>query len=137
MKLGADQAAVLRILEQFCSPPIESQIIFRKSLAAMRDGENRKGIPKLDSAGISAPLEFENVGGGEHCAHFILEASTALIMASNGFDFSFDSVRVLPSSHKTSMPFAVSDCFTHRVVLTLAEACGVRVAARPVWHTPP
>ena len=137
MKLLLVQAADLSILEQFCSPPIPSQTSLRKSAAAMREAEKRKGMPKLDSGCMLAPLELTKVGGGEHWEHFALEVLTALTMMSSGVDFSFASVMLLPSSHVTFMLLSVSDCLTQRVVLTFAEACDVRVAARPVWHTPP
>ena len=101
------------------------------------DAENRKGMPKLDSAAMGTPLELVKVGGGEQVLHFIRDCFTASTISSNGLDFSLERVILLPSSHDTWMAVAFSDAFTHLVVTTLAWACGVRVAARPVWQTPP
>ena len=137
IKSSPVQAAELSNLEQLFSPPIPSQTSLRKSAAAIRDAEKRKGIPKLDSACMLVPLEFTKLGGGEHCEHLIRVVLTALTIVSRGVDFSFARVILLPSSHDTSMLSDVSDCLTQRVVLTFAVACCVRVAARPVWHTPP
>ena len=66
MKSGLDQAAELRTLVQLASPPMPSQTSLRRSAAAILEAEKRKGIPKLDSAWILAPLELTKDGGGEH-----------------------------------------------------------------------
>ena len=91
-----------------------------RSTAAARDAENRKGIPKLDSAGMGCPLALTKSGGGEHLEQSVLLLSTASTMLSSGVDSSLRRESSLPSSQATVMVSYVSERFTHRVVVSLA-----------------
>jgi hypothetical protein len=131
MKCGVDHAVLFSSMFD-----VLPSISFRSS-ATILEAEKRNGMPKLDSGAMGTPLELAKVGGGAHVEHFILDCFTACTISSSGLDFSLDSVILLPSSHETWIAVAFSEALTHLVVRILAWAWGVRVAALPVWHTPP
>jgi hypothetical protein len=132
MKFAGSQAGLFN-----CSFPVWFPSEARKSSATIREAENRKGMPKLDSAVIAAPLELTKDGGGEQVLHRMRDCFTASIISGSGLELSLLRTSEVPSSQVTWMAVAFSDFFTQRVVSTLAFACAVSVAARPVWQTPP
>ena len=108
------------------------QTIFRKSKAVAREAEKRKGLPKLDSAVIGRLFESVNDGGAAQVSHLFRLLATSATMLSSGVERSLESGSVVPSSHETSIDVSDSDCFTQRVVESLAVAALVRVDPRPV-----